>query len=91
MALDKIPISQISGNTLTATANSGSSINASNVNFNNTSYIIKTKFIPKLYNKIPELIKNRFWFGSTSEFNEPSIYLNILFVIVEYHPQMTYQ
>ena len=39
MALDKVPTTQISGNTLIATANSGSSINASNVNFNNTSSI----------------------------------------------------
>ena len=39
MALDKIPGTQISGNTLIVTANSGSSINASNVNFNNTSTV----------------------------------------------------
>jgi len=39
MALDKIPVTQISGNTLTATVNSGSSITASNVNFNNTSTV----------------------------------------------------
>ena len=39
MALDKIPGTQISGNTLIATANSGSSINASNINFNNTSTV----------------------------------------------------
>lgn len=39
MPLDTILASTISGNTLAVTANNGSSIAASNVNFNNTSSI----------------------------------------------------
>jgi len=39
MAIDKLPTSQISGNTLAVTANSGSSISASNINFSNTSTV----------------------------------------------------
>ena len=39
MALDGIPSSSITGNTIAVTANSGSSISASNVNFNNTSTV----------------------------------------------------
>lgn len=39
MPLDKLPTSQISGNTFTVTANSGSSIGANNINFSNTSTV----------------------------------------------------
>jgi hypothetical protein len=39
MPLDAIPTSLITGNTVTVTANSGSSIGASNVNFNNSSTV----------------------------------------------------
>jgi hypothetical protein len=39
MPLDTISASMISGNTVTATANSGSAINANTVNFLNTSSV----------------------------------------------------
>jgi len=54
------------------------------LNFDYTYYLIKPKFIPKIYNKIPELIKNRIWYGGTSEFNEPLVYCNILFSKIKY-------
>lgn len=39
MALDTIPISSISGNTVVVKANNATNINASNINFNNTSSV----------------------------------------------------
>ena len=39
MALDTIPIASITGNTIIVRANSASSVNTSNVNFNNTSTV----------------------------------------------------
>ena len=39
MALDTIPTSSISGNTVVVKANNATNINASNINFNNTSTV----------------------------------------------------
>tara|TARA_B110000971_G_C20028512_1_gene510163 strand:+ start:13 stop:2625 length:2613 start_codon:yes stop_codon:yes gene_type:complete len=46
---------------------------------------IKPIIIKNLKDNIPKLISDRIWFGSTSKFDEPNVYINIIFSNKNYY------
>jgi insulysin len=59
------------------------------LNLSNEYHDLKPKYIPGLKNKTPKAVpsenkiqpklENKIWFGNTSKFNEPIVYINIIF------------